>query len=224
MLTLVLVSLVGAAPTPDPVIRIRSWVGSSTTEPIGYDLMADCTGPHGPYRTRVAYRRFDLWARFVQWHGKEQTWDAVVLGNESWVVDDAGTWARGDSETLAGVMGHQFLAMVLAPEKMFRGLALFQKEQFEGEQVEWFTGSDIAGTPVELAIDGAGRPVALRLQRGGKIGTLLIRWSNWQRVGRVRIPMAAQIDQGKDKFRFRFRPPQLGTPADAGWTPPNVAR
>jgi hypothetical protein len=224
MLTLLLVSLVGAAPASDPVNRIRTWVGASTSDPVGYDVMADCTGPRGPYRTRIAFRRFDLWARFVQWHGNDQTWDAVVLGNQSWVVDDAGQWAAGDNETLAAVMGHQFLAMVLAPEKMFRGLALFQKEKFEGEQVEWFTGTDIAGTPVELALDAAGRPVALRLQRGGKIGTLVLRWSSWERVGRLRIPMSAQIDQGKDKFRFRFRPPQLGLPTDAGWTPPAAAR
>jgi hypothetical protein len=188
-------------------------------EPAGYDAMADCTGPHRAYRTRVAFRRSDDWARFVQWHGGEQTWDAVALGTASWVVDDAGKWTAGDSDTLAGVIGHQFLAMVLAPERIFRGLAAGQKEQFEGQAVEWLTGTESAGTPVELAIDSGGRPVALRLHRGGKIGTLLVRWSDWQRIHGLRLPMRVQIDQGKDVFRFHFRQPRLEPPSDAGWTP-----
>ena len=133
---------------------------------------------------------------------------------------DAGKWTPGDSNVLAGVIGHQFLAMVLAPEKVFRGLAPAREEQFEGEPVEWLTGTEVAGTPIELAIDAEGRPVVLRLQRGRTIGTLLIRWSDWQRIGKVRLPMAVQIDQGKDIFRFRFRPPRLDPPSDAGWTPP----
>ncbi len=90
--------------------------------------------------------------------------------------------------------------------------------------MEWFTGTEIAGTPVELAIDPEGRPVALRLHRGGKIGSLLVRWSGWQRIGSVKIPMTVQIDQGKDIFRFRFRPPRLEPPSDAGWTPAGTAR
>jgi len=220
MLSLLLLSLTGAAPATEAVDRIRSWVGSSATEPAGYDAMADCMGPRGPYRTRVAFRRSDGWARFVQWHGDEQTWDAIARGTASWSVDDAGKWTPGDSNVLAGAIGHQFLAMVLAPEKVFRGLAPGRKEQFEGQPVEWLTGTEVAGTPIELAIDGEGRPVVLRLQRGGKIGTLLIRWSDWQRIGKVRLPMAVQIDQGKDVFRFRFRLPRLEPPSDAGWTPP----
>jgi hypothetical protein len=224
MVPFLLALLAGAAPSTPPVERIRTWVGASSAEPAGYDAMADCTGPHGPYRTRVAFRRSDLWARFVQWHGEEQTWDAVALGGASWVLDDAGKWTAGDSSTRAAVIGHQFLAMVLAPEQVFRGLTEGRAERFEGQQVEWLTGTEIAGTPVELAIDGEGRPVALRLHRGGKIGTLLVRWSGWHRIGRVRIPLSVQIDQGKDVFRFRFRPPRLEPPSDAGWTPTTLTR
>jgi len=219
MVALLLLLLTGAGPATDPAERIRAWVGASGTDPAGYDAMADCTGPRGPYRTRIAFRRSDGWARFVQWHGEEQTWDAVALGPQSWVVDDGGKWAPGDSNALAGVIGHQFLAMVLAPERIFRGLTSGRKERFEDQPVEWLTGTELAGTPLELAIDAEGRPVALRLLRGGKIGVLLIRWSGWERIGKVRIPMAVQIDQGKDIFRFRFRPPRLEAPGDAGWTP-----
>ena len=225
MVTFVLLLLTGAAQTTDPVDRIRAWVGANGEEPAGYDAMADCTGPRGrPYRTRVAFRRSDGWARFVQWHGEEQTSDAVALGTTSWVLDDAGKWAAGDADVLARVIGHQFLAMVLAPERIFRRLAPSRKEPFDDQPVEWFTGTEIAGTPVELAIDAEGRPVVLRLQRGGKIGSLLVRWSGWQRIGRVKIPMTVQIDQGKDIFRFRFRPPRLEPPSDAGWTPAGTAR
>ena len=219
MTAFLLLLLAGATPTTDPVDRIHAWVGVKGQGPAGYDAMADCTGPRGPYRTRVAFRGFDDWARFVQWHGEEQTWDAVALGTKSWAVDDAGKWAPGDSETFAGVMGHQFLAMVLAPERVFRGLAPGQKEKFEGHPVEWLTGTEVAGTPVELAIDPDGRPVALRLHRGGKIGTLLVHWSDWQPIAGLKIPMRVQIDQGKNVFRFRFRPPRLEPPSDAGWTP-----
>ena len=206
MVTFVLLLLTGAVPTTDAVDRIRAWVGVNGGEPSGYDAMADCTGPHRAYRTRVAFRRSDGWARFVQWHGEEQSSDAVALGTASWVLDDAGKWAAGDADILARVIGHQFLAMVLAPERIFRRLAP------SGKEVEWFTGNEIAGTPVELAIDPEGRPVALRLHRGGKIGSLLVRWSGWQRIGSVKIPMTVQIDQGKDIFRFRFRPPRLEPP------------
>ena len=225
MLALLLASsLTGAAPPTEAVDRIRAWVGASATEPAGYDAMADCMGPRAPYRTRVAFRRSDLWARMVQWHGDAQTWDAVARGTSSWAVDDAGKWTAGDSSVLAGVIGHQFLAMVLAPEKIFRELAPGRKEQFEGQDVQWFIGTEIAGTPIELAIESTGRPIALRLQRGGKIGTLLVRWSDWRRIGTVRLPMAVQIDQGKDIFRFRFRTPRLEPPSDAGWTPAGSAR
>ncbi|MGZ6141456.1 MAG: hypothetical protein ACXWLA_12305 [Myxococcaceae bacterium] len=219
-----LLLLTGAAPTTDAVDRIRAWVGVNGGEPSGYDAMADCTGPHRAYRTRVAFRRSDGWARFVQWHGEEQSSDAVALGTASWVLDDAGKWAPGDADVLARVIGHQFLAMVLAPERIFRRLASSGKEAFEDQSVEWFTGTEIAGTPVELAIDAEGRPVVLRLHRGGKIGSLLVRWSGWQRIGSVKIPMTVQIDQGKDIFRFRFRPPRLEPPSDAGWTPAGTAR
>ncbi|MGZ3445296.1 MAG: hypothetical protein ACXWLG_07105 [Myxococcaceae bacterium] len=224
MVTFVLLLLTGAAPTTDAVDRIRAWVGVNGGEPSGYDAMADCTGPHRAYRTRVAFRRSDGWARFVQWHGEEQSSDAVALGTASWVLDDAGKWAPGDADVLARVIGHQFLAMVLAPERIFRRLASSGNEAFEDQSVEWFTGTEIAGTPVELAIDAEGRPVVLRLHRGGKIGSLLVRWSGWQRIGSVKIPMTVQIDQGKDIFRFRFRPPRLEPPSDAGWTPAGTAR
>ncbi|MGZ6081588.1 MAG: hypothetical protein ACXWK4_12295 [Myxococcaceae bacterium] len=219
-----LLLLTGAAPTTDAVDRIRAWAGVNGGEPSGYDAMADCTGPHRAYRTRVAFRRSDGWARFVQWHGEEQSSDAVALGTASWVLDDAGKWAPGDADVLARVIGHQFLAMVLAPERIFRRLASSGNEAFEDQSVEWFTGTEIAGTPVELAIDAEGRPVVLRLHRGGKIGSLLVRWSGWQRIGSVKIPMTVQIDQGKDIFRFRFRPPRLEPPSDAGWTPAGTAR
>ncbi|MGZ6131669.1 MAG: hypothetical protein ACXWLF_06580 [Myxococcaceae bacterium] len=224
MVTFVLLLLTGAAPTTDAVDRIRAWAGVNGGEPSGYDAMADCTGPHRAYRTRVAFRRSDCWARFVQWHGEEQSSDAVALGTASWVLDDAGKWAPGDADVLARVIGHQFLAMVLAPERIFRRLASSGKEAFEDQSVEWFTGTEIAGTPVELAIDAEGRPVVLRLHRGGKIGSLLVRWSGWQRIGSVKIPITVQIDQGKDIFRFRFRPPRLEPPSDAGWTPAGTAR
>ncbi|MGZ6164401.1 MAG: hypothetical protein ACXWLS_13795 [Myxococcaceae bacterium] len=224
MVTFVLLLLTGAAPTTDAVDRIRAWAGVNGGEPSGYDAMADCTGPHRAYRTRVAFRRSDGWARFVQWHGEEQSSDAVALGTASWVLDDAGKWAPGDADVLARVIGHQFLAMVLAPERIFRRLASSGKEAFEDQSVEWFTGTEIAGTPVELAIDAEGRPVVLRLHRGGKIGSLLVRWSGWQRIGSVKIPITVQIDQGKDIFRFRFRPPRLEPPSDAGWTPAGTAR
>ncbi|MGZ3481638.1 MAG: hypothetical protein ACXU81_14890 [Myxococcaceae bacterium] len=224
MVTFVLLLLTGAAPTTDAVDRIRAWVGVNGGEPSGYDAMADCTGPHRAYRTRVAFRRSDGWARFVQWHGEEQSSDAVALGTASWVLDDAGKWAPGDADVLARVIGHQFLAMVLAPERIFRRLASSGNEAFEDQSVEWFTGTEIAGTPVELAIDAEGRPVVLRLHRGGKIGSLLVRWSGWQRIGSVKIPITVQIDQGKDIFRFRFRPPRLEPPSDAGWTPAGTAR
>ncbi|MGZ6096781.1 MAG: hypothetical protein ACXWLL_00200 [Myxococcaceae bacterium] len=224
MVTFVLLLLTGAAPTTDAVDRIRAWAGVNGGEPSGYDAMADCTGPHRAYRTRVAFRRSDGWARFVQWHGEEQSSDAVALGTASWVLDDAGKWAPGDADVLARVIGHQFLAMVLAPERIFRRLASSGNEAFEDQSVEWFTGTEIAGTPVELAIDAEGRPVVLRLHRGGKIGSLLVRWSGWQRIGSVKIPITVQIDQGKDIFRFRFRPPRLEPPSDAGWTPAGTAR
>lgn len=84
----------------------------------------------------------------------------------------------------------------------------------------WIPARDVGGNPVELALHPSGRPLAARIERGRAVGTLLIRWSGWERVGGVRVPMSVQIDQGKDIYRFRFRAPRLEPPEDAGWRPP----
>jgi hypothetical protein len=80
---------------------------------------------------------------------------------------------------------------------------------------------------VELGIASNGRPVALRLRWSALVGTMLFRFSGWERLGSVQLPLAVRIDHGKDVYRFRFRPPVLQPPRDAGWRPasgPDPAR
>ena len=207
-----------AAPAP-PLDRMRVWVGQSAGEVAGYDATADCTGPRGAYRTRIAFRRSDGWARFTQWRGEAQSWDSVALGEETWAPDDAGRWTEGDADLRARILGHQFLAMVLAPERVFRDLGPTRRGRLGDEPVVWVPARDVAGHPVELALRSDGRPLALRIEWGGEVGTMLIRWSGWERIGEVRVPRSVRIDQGKDTYRFRLRPPRLEPPDDAGWRP-----
>jgi hypothetical protein len=58
-----------AAPGGSALQRLKSWVGEAkaVAAVAGYDATADCTGPRGPYRTRIAVRRSDAWTRFTQW-------------------------------------------------------------------------------------------------------------------------------------------------------------
>ena len=219
MHALLLLLVTAATPADSPLARVRTWVGEGAAQVAGYDAIADCEGPRGAYRTRIAYRRQDGWARFTQWRGDSQTWDSVALGEDTWVSGDASHWTEGDTDLRARILGHHFLEMVLAPEHVFRQLGPTRSDHFEGEPVVWISGRDVAGHPVELAVAATGRPVALRLRWGALVGTMLFRFSGWERVGPVQLPLAVQIEQGKDTFRFRFRPPVLEPPRDAGWRP-----
>lgn len=218
MMAALLLLLLTAAPG-SPLGRMQAWVGQGATEVAGYDATADCVGPRGEYRTRIAFRRSDGWARFTQWRGEAQTWDSVALGEDSWVSGDAGHWTDGDADLQARILGHHFLAMVLAPDRVFRQLGPTRKGHLDDEPVVWVSGRDVAGHPVELALRSTGRPVAARISWGGTVGVLTLRFSGWERVGAIQLPLSVRIDQGKDVFRFRFRAPRLEAPDDAGWRP-----
>src|SRR5262249_35606357 len=89
MPALLLLLLTASAPAASLLVQERAWVGEGAAQVAGYDATADCEGPRGPYRTRIAYRRSDAWARFTQWRDDAQTWDSVALGEDTWVSGDA---------------------------------------------------------------------------------------------------------------------------------------
>ena len=215
-----LLLLVTASPLADtPLQQVREWVGDGAAQVAGYDATADCEGPRGPYRTRIAFRRADGWARFTQWRGDAQTWDSVALGEDTWVSGDATHWTEGDADLHARILAHHFLEMVLAPERIFRQLGATRSDRFDGEPVVWISGRDVAGHAMELGVATDGRPVAVRLRWSALVGTMTFRFSGWERLGTVQVPLAVRIDHGKDVYRFRFRPPVLEPPQDAGWRP-----
>ena len=216
-LLLLLVTASGVADSP--LLRVREWVGEGAAQVAGYDATADCEGPRGPYRTRIAFRRADGWARFTQWRGDAQTWDSVALGEDTWVSGDATHWTEGDADLHARILAHHFLEMVLAPERIFRQLGATRSDRFDGEPVVWISGRDVAGHAMELGVATDGRPVAVRLRWSALVGTMTFRFSGWERLGTVQVPLAVRIDHGKDVYRFRFRPPVLEPPQDAGWRP-----
>jgi len=216
-LLLLLVTASGVADSP--LLRVREWVGEGAARVAGYDATADCEGPRGPYRTRIAFRRADGWARFTQWRGDAQTWDSVALGEDTWVSGDATHWTEGDADLHARILAHHFLEMVLAPERIFRQLGATRSDRFDGEPVVWISGRDVAGHAMELGVATDGRPVAVRLRWSALVGTMIFRFSGWERLGTVQVPLAVRIDHGKDVYRFRFRPPVLEPPQDAGWRP-----
>ena len=222
MFAQLLLTVALAAPGGSPLQRMKSWVGDAKAVAgvAGYDATADCAGPRGPYRTRIAVRRSDAWARFTQWKDGAQSWDSVALGRSAWEWDDDGRWNAGEDAARTRILGHQFLWMVLAPEEVFHAFGESRPGTLDGAAVEWISARETSEHPVELAVDASGRPVALRVEHGGSIGTLLIRWSSWKRVQGVRLPYAVEIAQGRDLYRFRFRQPVLRPPTDAGWTPP----
>ena len=215
-----LLLLVTASPLADaPLRQVREWVGDGAAQVAGYDATADCEGPRGPYRTRIAFRRADGWARFTQWRGDAQTWDSVALGEDTWVSGDATHWTEGDADLHARILAHHFLEMVLAPERIFRQLGATRSDRFDGEPVVWISGRDVAGHAMELGVATDGRPVAVRLRWSALVGTMTFRFSGWERLGTVQVPLAVRIDHGRDVYRFRFRPPVLEPPQDAGWRP-----
>ena len=216
-LLLLLVTASGVADSP--LLRVREWVGEGAAQVAGYDATADCEGPRGPYRTRIAFRRADGWARFTQWRGDAQTWDSVALGEDTWVSGDATHWTEGDADLHARILAHHFLEMVLAPERIFRQLGATRSDRFDGEPVVWISGRDVAGHAMELGVATDGRPVAVRLRWSALVGPMIFRFSGWERLGTVQVPLAVRIDHGKDVYRFRFRPPVLEPPQDAGWRP-----
>ncbi|HUM13246.1 MAG TPA: hypothetical protein VLT82_20020 [Myxococcaceae bacterium] len=217
MAALLLLLLTAAVPS-SPLGRMQAWVGQGAGV-AGYDATADCVGPRGEYQTRIAFRRSDGWARFTQWRDEVQIWDSVALGEDSWVSGDAGHWTEGDTDLQARILGHHFLAMILAPDRVFPQLGPARKGRLDDEPVVWVSGRDVAGHPVELALLSTGRPVAARITWGGAVGTLTLRFSGWERIGPVQLPLSVRIEQGKDVFRFRFRAPRLEAPDDAGWRP-----
>jgi len=216
-LLLLLVTASGVADSP--LLRVQEWVGEGAAQVAGYDATADCEGPRGPYRTRIAFRRADGWARFTQWRGDAQTWDSVALGEDTWVSGDATHWTEGDADLHARILAHHFLEMVLAPERIFRQLGATRSDRFDGEPVVWISGRDVAGHAMELGVATDGRPVAVRLRWSALVGTMIFRFSGWERLGTVQVPLAVRIDHGRDVYRFRFRPPVLEPPQDAGWRP-----
>ena len=171
-------------------------------------------GPEGSYRTRIAYRRSDDWARFTQWRGDAQTWDSVALGEDTWVSGDASHWTEGDADLRARILAHHFLEMVLAPERIFRQLGPMRNDKFDGEQVVWISGRDVAGHPVELGIASTGRPVAVRVRWSALVGTMISRFSGWERVGSVAAP--ARRPHRPWEGRLSLPVPATGPRAPAG--------
>ena len=165
-----LLSVALAAPTGSTLDRMKAWIGDAkaVAAVAGYDATADCLGPRGPYRTRIAVRRSDAWTRFTQWKDGALSWDSVALGRNAWERDDDGSWKAGDDEGRARILGHQFLWMVLAPEEVFHSFGEPRSGTLDGAQVEWIPAKETRERPVELAVDATGRPVALRVEHGGQ--------------------------------------------------------
>src|SRR5262249_11524373 len=113
-----------------------------------------------------------------------------------------------------------FFEMVLAPDRIFRQLGSVQSDRFDGEPVVWVSGRDVAGHAMELGVASGGRPVALRLRWGALKGTMVFRFSGWERSGTVQVPLPPRLNDGKALPRPPFRPPLLGPPRAAGGRPP----
>src|SRR5262245_34929994 len=94
-----LLLLVQDSPLADaPLQRGREGVGSGAAHVSGCNAPADCERRRGPYRTRIAYRRAEGWARFTQCRDGSQTWDWGPRGGDTWLSVDETHCIEGDAD------------------------------------------------------------------------------------------------------------------------------
>jgi hypothetical protein len=156
------------------------------------DATARCTGPDGPFTTRVVSAP-DGRMRFEQHGSSGATAVLGIVGNDAWQYD----WL-GDSTAAAGpahhafLRGHEFLYLALAPETRLEG----PEPDTLRVVLEGFLLADTgaaAGPPVRVRYDG------------------------WGREGNLFLPRRIQIAHGNESFAYDLsggiRPdPDIGDP------------
>jgi hypothetical protein len=185
------------------------------------DATARCTGPDGPFTTRVVSAP-DGRMRFEQHGSSGATAVLGIVGNDAWQYD----WL-GDSTAAAGpahhafLRGHEFLYLALAPETRLEGPEPDTlRVVLDGREAPAVRFRTTTGGTVDLAFDEVtDLPLGFLLADTGAAAgpPVRVRYDGWGREGNLFLPRRIQIAHGNESFAYDLsggiRPdPDIGDP------------
>lgn len=165
---------------------------------------ADCSGPGGPFRTRVESLRPDA-VHFVQRAG-DHTTELWSTGEATWRLDAAGEPEIVDDGARSFLRGHEFHLLVLELEERFSEHRLGGADRVEGRACRRIAMRDADGRPASLCVDDESfLPLELVTNPPGAAGPLTLRPADWREVGGILYFHSFELGEGPDRvFTYRY--------------------
>lgn len=156
-----------------------------------YAIVAEarCTGPNGPYTTRVETLLPDS-VRFRQVRSDRPPLEILVLDDRGWRFEPEGGTTTVDEPLRAMVRGHELHAMVVRMLERFPVLERAGEAEFSGQPCLALDGEDITGRPATVYLRAADAvPAGFRLADplSPEGDTIIVDLGDWREVGGVRL-------------------------------------
>jgi thiol-disulfide isomerase/thioredoxin len=170
--------------------------------------VADCVGPRGKYSTEIISVRPDR-LFFKQSWATRDPFIAFVNGQYAWLKNEkTGEVSRLDKTTVAGVRGHEFQMIAIAPLERFKEARVEGFEDFAGAPSVKIRVTDELGNPVYLFFNVKTRlmgGMTLADSRSASGEMVKVVFNEWKDVGRVRLPSKVTATDKAGDFVLNFR-------------------
>lgn len=165
---------------------------------------ADCTGPGGPFRTRVeSLRPGRVYFKQASTAGTLEVWSTP---SRTWVRHDGGAPKPGGEDTRLFVRGHEFHLLLFEIESRFTTFQEVGPSTVDGSRCELITMQDEFERPASICIDPiSARPLMLELNPPLAEGAVRIHFSDWEKIGELWYFRRFLLTEGADRvFRYHY--------------------
>jgi hypothetical protein len=165
---------------------------------------AECSGPGGPFRTRVeSLRPNSVYFKQTFADGTLEVWSTP---SRTWVRHDGGTSKPAGEDTRLFIRGHEFHLLLFEIESRFTAFHEAGPSTVDGRRCELITMRDEFERPASICIDPtSARPLMLELNPPLAEGAVRIHFGDWERIGRLWYFRRFLMTEGaKRVFRYHY--------------------
>lgn len=171
----------------------------------GLAVVADCSGPDGPFETEVESYR-SRWVRFRQSEANRST-EIWSTPDATWTLQPDGMPRPLDDGVRSFVRSHDFHRVVFELASRFSNHRVAETKTIRDRRCHVIQMLDDLGNPASVCLDADEHlPVMLELNPEGAAGAVRTYFQNWKWVRGIQYFHSFDLIEGEDRhFRYVYR-------------------